>query len=108
MQLLFSRIAFAVNRIAVRSGSLFRDRHHRHELTTPTEVRRALVYVLFNSQKHESGAAVRVTYSALPHLDPCSSVAWFTDWDPRARPPPQLVARDKARIGASPLCEAQT
>ena len=43
MQRLFSRIAFAVNRVAMRSGSLFRDRHHRHELKTPTEVRSALV-----------------------------------------------------------------
>ena len=38
LQLLFSRIAFAVNRVAHRHGSLFRERHHRRALTTPTEV----------------------------------------------------------------------
>jgi hypothetical protein len=48
MQLLFSRIAFEVNRVIGRSGRLFRDRHHRQELTTPTQTRRALVYVLSN------------------------------------------------------------
>ena len=51
-QILFSRIALAVNAVAGRRGSLFRDRHHRHELKTPTEVRRALVYILFNTRKH--------------------------------------------------------
>ena len=50
MQLLFSRIAFAVNRVAMRTGRVFRDRHHRHELSTPTEVRRALVYVICHAE----------------------------------------------------------
>src|SRR4051812_40222937 len=50
LKLLFSRIAFAVNRVARRHGSLFRERHHRRALTTPTEVRRALVYIIFNTR----------------------------------------------------------
>jgi REP element-mobilizing transposase RayT len=84
LQLLFSRIAFAVNRIALRSGSLFRDRHHRHELRTPTETRRALVYVLFNTRKHDSGRASTIE-GHLGWLDRCSSCVWFTDWGERAR-----------------------
>ncbi len=90
MQLLFSRVAFAVNRLAHRSGSLFRDRHHRHELRSATEVRRALVYVLFNSRKHDLQRGVTTDHGA-PLLDPCSSAAWFEAWHPEARPPPDVV-----------------
>jgi REP element-mobilizing transposase RayT len=39
MRKLFSRIALAVNAIAKRRGSLFRDRHHREELDGPTKMR---------------------------------------------------------------------
>ena len=48
MRTLFSRIAVAVNAIVRRHGRLFRDRHHRHALKTPREVRNALVYILTN------------------------------------------------------------
>ncbi len=98
MQLLFSRVAFAVNRIARRSGSLFRDRHHRHELKTPTEVRRALVYVLFNSRKHDLQRGV-TTEHAEPLLDRCSSAAWFETWHPEARPPPETVKIRRSKDG---------
>jgi putative transposase len=85
MRTLFSRIAFAVNAIARRHGRLFRDRHHRHELTTPSEVRNALVYILFNDRKHHAvhGSAVPPP----PSLDPCSSAWWFEAWAPSDRPP---------------------
>ena len=46
-----------VNQMTVRRGALFRDRHHRHALKTPREVRNALVYVLFNARKHEHADA---------------------------------------------------
>jgi REP element-mobilizing transposase RayT len=82
MRTLFSRIAFAVNAIARRHGRLFRDRHHRHELTTPSEVRNALVYILFNDRKHHA-----VRGKAPPSLDPCSSAWWFEAWSPSDRPP---------------------
>src|SRR6202012_746654 len=84
MQLLFSRVARAVNRVARRRGSLFRDRHHRRDLTSPTETRRALVYIFFNDRKH---AAVDgwLSDSALAWLDPHSSAPWFEAWHPDAR-----------------------
>ena len=107
MQLLFSRIAFGVNRVAMRSGRVFRDRHHRHELATPTEVRRALVYVLFNTRKHHSRSASTIARSR-EMLDPCSSAIWFTDWDPRAGPPPDMLDRERARGAPSPLSEPRT
>src|SRR3954470_5159780 len=84
MRTLFSRIAFAVNAIARRHGKLFRDRHHRHALKTPREVRNALVYILFNDRKHhasETAARASGTTPALA-LDPCSSAWWFHDWSP--------------------------
>ncbi len=82
-----------MNRIAHRSGSLFRDRHHRHELTSPTEVRRALVYVLFNARKHEVERGVVTEHL----LDQCSSAAWFEAWHPEARPPPDIVTLRRSR-----------
>lgn len=107
MQLLLSRIAFAVNRVSLRSGRVFRDRHHRHELRTPTEVRRALVYVLFNTRKHDARSASSIAANH-SELDPYSSSVWFVDWDPVARPPPELVARERVRAGPSPLSEPRT
>ncbi len=92
MRTLFSRIAFAVNAVARRHGKLFRDRHHRHELTKPSEVRNALVYILFNDRKHHAAPAVRATSAApTPALDPCSSAWWFHAWAPWDHPPKELL-----------------
>ncbi len=108
MQLLFSRVAFAVNRIARRSGSLFRDRHHRHELKSPTEVRRALVYVLFNDRKHDLQGGVTADREELL-LDQYSSAAWFEAWHPKTRPPPELVTlRRKKDGGQQPTATPKT
>jgi REP element-mobilizing transposase RayT len=87
MRKLFSRIAMMVNAAIGRRGSLFRDRHHRHELGTPREVRNALVYILFNARKHTHGArSVQALFDA---PDPFSSALWFDDWAEHARPPPR-------------------
>jgi REP element-mobilizing transposase RayT len=106
MQLLFSRVAFDVNRIAARSGSLFRDRHHRHELKTPSEVRRALVYIFFNTRKHDPeilGMEEMVNW-----IDECTSAIWFNDWSPSQRPPDDEVERKRKRAGTSPLTNPRT
>jgi REP element-mobilizing transposase RayT len=63
------RTALAVNREVQRKGAVSGDRYHVHALTTPTETRRALLYVLFNFRKHRPGERREV--------DPCSSAAWF-------------------------------
>ena len=85
MRTLFSRIAFTVNAVAQRRGRLFRDRHHRHALKTPREVRNALVYILFNDRKHRaSDASVQNT---APTIDRCSSAYWMHDWSPSDKPP---------------------
>ncbi len=99
MRKLFSRIALAVNYVAKRRGSLFRDRHHREELDGPTKTRNALVYVLFNDRKHHAQNGGAISEAFLNELDDRSSVAWLEpkDWDERARPPPEVIARLRAR-----------
>ena len=111
-QKLFSRIALAVNAVALRRGSLFRDRHHRHELKTPTEVRRALVYILFNSRKH-AGREGLLSRAGHATFDPLTSAPWFEGWAPRAGPSPTAAPYARAChevvIGlARPTVNAQT
>jgi hypothetical protein len=65
------RVARAVNRALARTGRVWGDRYHARTLTTPREVRNALVYVLNNFRKH-----IRAAHG----IDPCSSAAWFTGW----------------------------
>jgi len=105
MRHLFSRIAMTVNALARRHGKLFRDRHHRHELKTPREVRNALVYILFNDRKHRGAAtaagSTSTSTSAVPALDPCSSVWWFHDWAPWDSPPRELL-HDRMDAPTSP------
>ena len=70
-------IAFAkrLNRILQRAtGKVWGDRYHARELTTPTAVRRALVYVLQNVRKHgfeRLGA----------FIDPLTSAVRFGGWN---------------------------
>jgi putative transposase len=55
------------------------DRYHRRDLTSPSDVRNALVYVLANHLKHgECDVGL---------LDPCSSGPWFTGWSHALEPP---------------------
>jgi hypothetical protein len=101
IQRLLSRAAMVVNALARRSGRLWRDRHHREPLTTPSQVRNALVYVLFNLRKHEL-ASGNPTDAALDGLDACSSALWFVDWSPRAPAPADARARAGPPIVAAP------
>jgi REP element-mobilizing transposase RayT len=67
------RIARYVNDLLSRRGSLWGDRWHGRALTSPREVRNALVYVLANFRKH----ARRPVPGG---IDPFSSGAWFDGW----------------------------
>jgi len=89
------RVAKAINRVLGRRGAVWADRYHARALTTPSEVRRALVYVLQNWRKHVPGGR---------GLDPRSFSAWFGGWEaPRPRPsgraPVQSPVTWLARIG---------
>ena len=78
MQSLNVRIARQINKLAKRSGRVFSDRYHRHDLKTPREVRNGLAYVLLNYRKHALQQGQR-----LPRgwVDRCSSGAWFNGWN---------------------------
>jgi REP element-mobilizing transposase RayT len=77
------RIAMRVNGrvLGRRRGRVWGDRYHRRDLTTPTEVRNALVYLLANHIKHGQ--------ADVGLLDPCSSGPWFTGWRHTLDPPPE-------------------
>jgi REP element-mobilizing transposase RayT len=82
MQGLTTSIARTMNRELGRTGRFFADRYHTHVLSTPTEVRHALIYVLQNA-KHHGQRYVGV--------DPFSSGWWFEHWrdfEPIENPPP--------------------
>ncbi len=73
MQGLSVRIARGLNKLWDRTGRLFADRYHSRILRTPTEVKRAVAYVLNNARRHgvpvKKGAA-----------DIHSSGPWFMGW----------------------------
>jgi putative transposase len=65
------RIAKGLNTLMGSRGSVFEDRYHAHVLSTPTEARRALAYVVGNFRSH----AARRGSSVEPELaDPYSSI----------------------------------
>ena len=112
MRKLFSRIALAANYVAQRRGALFRDRHHRQELRSPRQTRNALLYVLFNDRKHHAQNGGAIDRAFFASLDERSSIAWLPDraWT-EARPPPEEVARLRARYeieGEAPIVHATT
>jgi REP element-mobilizing transposase RayT len=78
MQGLGIRLARRLNRRLRRRGPVFADRYHARALRTPTEVRRALVYVLQNHRKH---GATGQTWL----VDPFSSAAYFEGFKTRIR-----------------------
>ncbi|MDB4996628.1 MAG: hypothetical protein JWM74_4060, partial [Myxococcaceae bacterium] len=76
------RAAMRMNRdvLGRKRGHVWGDRYHRRELTSPSEVRNALVYVLNNHLKHGEWEVGLV--------DPCSSAPWFSGWMHRREPEP--------------------
>ena len=93
MRGLATRCALAVNRTARRGGRVWDHRYHTHELRTPSEVRRAMTYVLLNFRKH---------LRAVPSVDPRSSGVWFEGWAEgfEASDWPRLVALPRTWLGA--------
>ena len=64
------RVAKGLNRMMGRKGRVFDDRYHARVLRTPTEVRRAIHYVLENARRD---AAERGETYAPGYVDPYSS-----------------------------------
>ena len=82
MQGLAIRIARQLNKKLRRTGKLFAERYHERILKTPTETRRALLYVLANSRRHTSDKITTRDW-----IDPMSSAPWFDGWRRRPREP---------------------
>jgi hypothetical protein len=93
MRGLTTRCAMAINRAAQRRGRVWRHRYHGRELCTPSEVRRAMAYVLLNFRKH---------LRAAPGVDPRSSGVWFEQWAHGFKPSdwPRLVAMPRTWLAA--------
>jgi hypothetical protein len=71
------RIARAVNQLLKRRGKVFADRFHARALSTPREVRNALVYVLQNARKHFEQKSIKLRRD---WLDKFSSAPFFSGW----------------------------
>lgn len=95
-----SVLARRLNALARRSGQVFLDRYHSTVLTSPTQVKHALRYVLNNRRHHAADACRR-----LPDdwFDPYSSAAWFTGWDA-----PLIPTSDEHRAAIAMPCPTAT
>ncbi|MBK9384159.1 MAG: transposase [Planctomycetes bacterium] len=72
MNALLSPLARALNKLWGRSGKVFPDRYHDTVVSTPTQARNALRYVLQNGKKH--GVVLPSS------IDLCSSAPTFDGW----------------------------
>ena len=79
-----ARFARCVNRTFGRRGAVLKERFHHVVKRTPTEVRRALAYVLLNVRKHYRQRRKRIPPVV---LDGASSGLWFDGWRGRSPPP---------------------
>src|SRR5262245_24345288 len=70
------RVARGINRKVGRRGQLFFDRYHATAITTPSQMRNTLCYVLQNARRH--GAELDRRWHG---VDPFSSAWWFDGWD---------------------------
>ncbi|MBL8898876.1 MAG: transposase [Planctomycetes bacterium] len=72
MNALLSPLARALNKLWGRRGKVFPERYHDEVISTPTQARNALRYVLQNGKKH--GVVPRNS------IDLCSSAPMFDGW----------------------------
>ncbi|MBL8897100.1 MAG: transposase [Planctomycetes bacterium] len=75
MNSLLSPLARALNKLWARRGKVFPERYHDEVITTPTQARNALRYVLQNGKKH--GVVPQAS------IDLCSSALVFDGWKER-------------------------
>src|SRR5215470_15513321 len=70
-------LARRVNERLGRHGRVIGERYHLRPLTTPRDVRNAIVYVLQNHRHHRPSRWI---------VDECSSGRWFSGWAERLPP----------------------
>jgi REP element-mobilizing transposase RayT len=85
-----------LNRALSRTGAIFADRYHAEIITTPTQMRAALCYVLNNWRKHgeDRGATVRV--------DPFSTGYHFRGWAEPDIPAILVIPEDVEILPSNP------
>lgn len=64
MRCLNIRIARGLNAISGRKGRVQGDRYHVESLSTPTQMKNAMVYVFTNAAKHFGGRAAHDAYNS--------------------------------------------
>ncbi len=95
------RVARRLNAALLRSGKLFAHRYHARILTSPTQTRNALRYVLQNRRHHAPEKKFAARW-----FDPFSSAAWFDGW---AQPPlASLASHQELLEMAAPTASATT
>jgi REP element-mobilizing transposase RayT len=90
------RLARRLNKAMKRTGKLFGARYHARSLTTPTQVRNTLRYVLCNRKHH----AAEKKFDKL-WIDPFSSAPWFSGWAQPIRSQRDLVDDAKPTADAT-------
>ena len=99
MKSLAARFARCVNRVFGRRGKVLADRFHHVLKQTPTEVRRALAYVLLNARKHYRQRRRRTPPVV---LDGASSGLWFDGWKGRGPPHGRYADAERSPEVAAP------
>jgi hypothetical protein len=95
------RIARSVNELVLRKGRLWADRWHGRTLTSPREVRNALVYIFGNFRKHAKRTPGR-------GVDPYSSAVKFDGFRdvPSGSEAPLAERKSHAAMGAEIVVSA--
>jgi REP element-mobilizing transposase RayT len=93
-----ARVARGLNEKLRRTGPVFDGRYHVRALSTPTEVRNALRYVLLNARHHAADAGRTL---ARGWLDPYSSAPWFTGWSSAGQVEPHVVLPARPTVDAT-------
>jgi putative transposase len=99
MQGLKIRMTRRLNRLWGRKGSIFSERYHDREISTPKEARTVLLYMVGNYRKHaaQSGRCLPPRW-----VDPFSSARQLDGWNQRVRLEPGVVASPQSwllRVG---------
>ncbi|MBL8901069.1 MAG: transposase [Planctomycetes bacterium] len=89
MNALLSPLARALNKLWGRRGKVFPERYHDEVISTPTQARNALRYVLQNGKKH--GVVAQAS------IDLCSSAPSFDGWIQR----PSIASMPTAPVVAT-------
>ena len=89
MQGLKIRMTRRLNAIWGTKGTIFTERYHDLEISTPKQARAALLYVVGNFRKHcaEAGRKLKPRW-----VDPYSSARQLDGWKQRVRLEPGVVA----------------